>query len=189
MGSWYTLPQIRRQPVYPHLKHDGKAEVNKEGSVTCQKYYDEYSQKRLTGDIMACWCSHSICYGFHCIPIAEGQNDVFLALVTQWPKAPDQVVYDFACALGPYCWTREPDYFADTQFVIDRFHLSRHTKCSNASFLKTYADVDPALSKINSSAAECGNSGLAHIRKSISYMGQERAILYCWVFLCIWNCQ
>ncbi|KIK53452.1 hypothetical protein GYMLUDRAFT_178965 [Collybiopsis luxurians FD-317 M1] len=138
---------------------------------------------------MACWCSHSICYRFHCIPVAEGRNDVFSALVTCWPKAPERVVYNFACALGPYCWTWEPEFFADTQFVIDGFHSSGHTRCSTASFLKTYADVDPALSKINSSAAECGNSGLARIRKSISYMGQERAILYCWAFLCIWNRQ
>ncbi|KIK55617.1 hypothetical protein GYMLUDRAFT_175271, partial [Collybiopsis luxurians FD-317 M1] len=183
------LPQIQLQPMYPHLKHNGKAEVNREGSVTCQKYYDKYSQKCWTGGIMVCWCSHSICYGFHCIPVAEGQNNVFSALVTQWPKAPDWMAYDFACALGPYCWMQEPDFFADTQFIIDGFHLSRHTKCSKASFLKTYANVDPTLAKINSSAVECSNSGLAQICKSISYMEQDQAILYCWVFLCMWNCQ
>lgn len=161
--------------------------MNKERVGGCRKYYEEYSKKRLTGGIMACWCTHSICYGFHCIPVAEGRNDVFSALFTRWPSAPQTVVYDFACALGPYCWTREPEFFADTQFVIDGFHAPGHTRCSIAAFLKTYVDVDPGLKHLNSSAAECGNSGLARIRKSVSYMGQARAILYCWTFLWIWN--
>ncbi|KIK49835.1 hypothetical protein GYMLUDRAFT_183530, partial [Collybiopsis luxurians FD-317 M1] len=186
-GCWYLLLQICQRPLYPHIPRDGKAEMNPERSGTCRKYYNEYSKKRLTGGIMACWCSHSICYGFHCMPLAEGQNDVSSALLTRWPEAPERVVYDYACALGPYCWTRELEFFADMQFVIDGFHSTGHTKCSNASFLKMYADVQLGLAKLNSSAAECGNSGLARIRKSVSYMGQERAVMYCWVFLWIWN--
>ena len=72
----------------------------------CQKYYSQYGENRLTGGIMAVWCTHSICYGFHCIPQAEGRNDVFSAIYTRWEKAPEVVVYDFACALQPYCMTR-----------------------------------------------------------------------------------
>lgn len=115
---------------------------------------------------------------------------MFSALITRWPKAPERVVYDFACALGPYCWTREPDFFADTQFLIDGFHAGGHVKCSPAAFLKTYSEVDSSLSSINTSAAECGNSGLARIRKPVSYMTQEHAVIYSWVFISIWNrCQ
>ncbi|KAJ7926347.1 hypothetical protein B0H13DRAFT_1599660, partial [Mycena leptocephala] len=62
-----------------------------------------------------------------------------------------------------------------------------HTKCSPAAFLKSHCNVDPPLSHINSSAGECGNSGIARIRKSVSYMSQSRAILYSKVFLSIWN--
>ncbi|KIK50159.1 hypothetical protein GYMLUDRAFT_183146, partial [Collybiopsis luxurians FD-317 M1] len=187
-GCFYGLPQIRARPQYPKLPHDGKADVTKEQSGNCRKYYETYSQKCLTGGIMACWCTHSICYGFHCIPVAEGRNDVFSAMITRWPKAPSRVVYDFACALGPYCWTREPEFFADTQFVIDGFHAPGHTKCSPAAFLKTYSAVDAELIHLNSSAAECGNSGMTRIRKSVSYMVQAHAILYCWVFISVWNC-
>lgn len=136
---------------------------------------------------MACWCTHSICYGFHCIPVGEGRNDVFSAMITRWPKAPKRVIYDFACALGPYCWTREPQFFADTQFLIDGFHAAGHKKCSTAAFLKTYSEVDASLALLNTSAAECGNSGMARIRKSVSYMSQGHAILYTWVFISIWN--
>lgn len=82
---------------------------------------------------------------------------------------------------------REPEFFADTLFVIDAFHSKGHTKCSPAAFLTTYANVDPRLAHVNSSAAECGNGGLNRIRKSVSYMAQDRAIAYTRVFLCIWN--
>lgn len=136
---------------------------------------------------MCVWCTHSVCYGFHCIPKSEGRNDVFSAIITHWEKAPRIVVYDFACALGPYCMTREPDFFADTLFLIDDFHAAGHTRCSRASFLSTYANADPRLAHINSSAAECGNGGLHRIRKSVSYMSQDRAIQYTKVFLSIWN--
>jgi hypothetical protein len=97
------------------------------------------------------------------------------------------VVYDFAFVLGPYCMTREANFFADTLFLIDGFHAKGHTKCSPAAFLLTYSDVDPRLHHINSSTGECGNGGLAQIRKSVSYMSQDRAILYIKVFLLIWN--
>jgi hypothetical protein len=89
--------------------------------------------------------------------------------------------------LGPYCMTREPEFFADTLFVIDDFHAKGHSKCAPASFLKTYAELDPRLVHINSSAAECGNGGIARIRKSVSYMGQERAIIYMKTFFAVWN--
>lgn len=83
--------------------------------------------------------------------------------------------------------TREPDFFADTLFVIDDFHAQDHTKCSPAAFLKSYCNADPRLSSVNSSAGECGNSGLKKIRKSVSYMAQDRAIPFTKVFLSIWN--
>jgi hypothetical protein len=136
---------------------------------------------------MVVWCTHSICYGFHCIPESEGRNDVFSAMVTRWPVAPKRVVYDFACALGPYCMLREPSFFGRTFFTIDHFHAAGHTKCSPAAFLSEYANVDPRLVPINSSAGECGNSSLKRIRKSVSYMSQERAIIYTKVFLSVWN--
>ncbi|KAJ7675308.1 hypothetical protein B0H17DRAFT_835251, partial [Mycena rosella] len=114
-------------------------------------------------------------------------NDVFSAIITRWPEAPKRIIYNFACALGPYCMTREPVFFANTQFAIDDFHASGHTKCAPAAFLKTYAQVDPRLARINTSAAECGNGGISRIRKSVSYMTQARAIMFTRVFISIWN--
>ncbi|KAF8491008.1 hypothetical protein JB92DRAFT_3241490 [Gautieria morchelliformis] len=187
-GCFYTQPPIRIRPSCPRLPHDTRPEPPEDRGGQCSKYYSTYKTQGLTGGIMCCWCTHSICYGFHCIPHGEGRNDIFSAILTCWPVAPKLVVYDFACALGPYCLTREPEFFADTLFAIDDFHARGHTKCSPASFLSTYASLDPHLAKINTSAAECGNSGLHSICKSVSYMSQSHAIVYTHVFISIWNC-
>ncbi|KAJ7233197.1 hypothetical protein C8J57DRAFT_1195912 [Mycena rebaudengoi] len=188
-GCCYGLPKIRERPIYPKLKHDVQPDVGGKRGAKCSKFYSQYGEKRLTGGIMCVWCTHSICYGFHCIPRGEGRNDVFSALITRWEKPPKRVIYDFACALGPYCMTREPLFFSGTQFLIDDFHAIGHTKCAPAAFLKTYCAVDPRLGYINSSAGECGNSGISRVRKSVSYMSQDRAIVYTKVFLSIWNRQ
>jgi len=191
-GSCYSMPQIRHRPYYPGLVHDGQLdkggnEAKETSGEGCQKYYNTYGQQRLTGGLMVVWCTHSVCYGFHCIPIAEGRNEVFSAIYTHWEKAPDTIIYDFACNLQPYCMTREPDFFADTTFLIDLFHSSGHTKCGKACFLSNYTETDANLVGLNSSAAECGNGGILRIRKSVSYMSQERAIIYTKVYLSYWN--
>src|ERR1700750_3167947 len=147
------MPEIRKRPRYPGIPSDGKADVNREQGGNCSKYYDTYGKRRFTGGIMVCWCTHSICYGFHCIPESEGRNDVFSAMITRWEKAPKRVIYDFACALGAYCMAREPKFFADTKFMIDGFHAYGHSQCSSSSFVKSYMDIDSTLAKVNSSAA------------------------------------
>lgn len=180
------MPHIRDRPSYPALKEELRDSAS-EQKGGCRKFYSTYSSKRLTGGIMVCWCTHSVSYGFHSIPVGEGRNDVFSAIYTRWTKAPDVIVYDFACALQPYCLLREPDFFQNTLFAIDNFHAADHTKCAAACFLKTYKNSDPRLLRLNSSAGECGNQGLSRIRKAIGYMGQERAMMLTKVFLSVWN--
>jgi hypothetical protein len=48
------------------------------------------------------------------------------------PKAPEVVVYDFACQLHEYCLNREPEYYKHTLFVIDKLHQWNHSDCSLA---------------------------------------------------------
>ncbi|KAJ3562067.1 hypothetical protein NP233_g9807 [Leucocoprinus birnbaumii] len=181
-GCFYSLPKIRQRPVYPLLSNEQQdqgnqksaAEAEDTSSALCGKYFSSYSQRRLTGGIMAAWCPHSICYGFHFMPGYEGRNDPFSAMITRWPKAPKRVIYDFSCALGPYCLLREPQFFADTLFIIDNFHSRDHTKCAPACFASTYAQLDPQVSEINTSAAESGNSLILRIRKAEENPGMTR---------------
>ncbi|EJD45926.1 hypothetical protein AURDEDRAFT_63902, partial [Auricularia subglabra TFB-10046 SS5] len=184
-------PRIRARPTYPRLPTDTKTERNSVsdagGAIGCSKYYEAYGQQGITGGLMAVWCTHSICLGFHVIPKGEGRNDVFSALFTHWKRPPKYVIYDFACALAPYCMLREPEFFEDTIFLIDEFHGGGHTRCSPACFISNYRDFNSELKLINSSAAECGNAGLHRIRKSLSYLTQEHAIAFGYAFLAIWN--
>ncbi|EJD45046.1 hypothetical protein AURDEDRAFT_64771, partial [Auricularia subglabra TFB-10046 SS5] len=184
-------PQIRLRPEYPFLPGDKKVDraVVTEaggGGIGCSKYYEAYGRRGLTGGLMAAWCPHCVCLGFHCIPKGEGRNDVFPALYTRWPEAPETVVYDFACALAHYCMLREPRFFKNTRFVIDGFHAKGHTRCTKACFISNYAN-DSKISGVNSSAAECGNRGLLKIRRPLSYMSQRRAIIFTYTYMAIWN--
>ncbi|EJD35014.1 hypothetical protein AURDEDRAFT_75654, partial [Auricularia subglabra TFB-10046 SS5] len=182
--------RVHIRPNYINLKGDGRAERN---SVTgmdgigCSKYYSTYGKGGLTGGLMVLWCTHSVCYGFHCIPRGEGHDDVFSALYCYFERMPRKFIYDFACALAPYCMAREPDLFRNTLCICDKFHGSNHSSCSDACMMTNYIKTDPSLDKYNSSAAESGNSAMARIRKSMSYMTQRHAIIFVQVFLSLWN--
>ncbi|EJD42793.1 hypothetical protein AURDEDRAFT_67130 [Auricularia subglabra TFB-10046 SS5] len=183
------MPQVRVRPQYPGLPADGKIDrniVSGQDGIGCSKYFAEYSKQGYTGGIMGFWCTHGICYGFHCIPEGEGRNDAFSGLYTRWRTAPKVVIYDFACALGPYCMLREAEFFKDTVFIIDKFHASGHKACSPACFASNYS-YDPEIRGINTSAAEFGNSGLKRIRLPVRYMTQRHAIVYIHRYLSLWN--
>ncbi|EGO30403.1 hypothetical protein SERLADRAFT_404587 [Serpula lacrymans var. lacrymans S7.9] len=160
LGTGKSMPLVQHHPHYSHLKNDLRNEPDGRRGKKCSKYYAQYGKQRLTSGIITSY------------KIAQGTKSSS---------------YNFACALGPYCLTQEPDFFADTLFVVDAFHAKGHPKCSPAAFLTSYARTDPQLGHINSIAAKCGDSAIKRIQKSVSYMSQDRAILYTKVFLSIWN--
>jgi hypothetical protein len=180
-GSYYGKPPCRPRPFYEGKDVAETGNFESEGS--CRKLYTTYGKKTLTGGLMALWCPHLICLGFHKIPVAEGRNDVFSAIYQYWEKAPKAVIYDFGCQLGPYCMSREPEFFRDTLFAIDEMHANGHNNCSQACYVSNYMLVRPHLMRVNSSAAECNNAGLNRIRKSISYMDQPHAILFTYMYV------
>ncbi|EJD36135.1 hypothetical protein AURDEDRAFT_74537 [Auricularia subglabra TFB-10046 SS5] len=190
-GCFYGLPRVRLRPEYPHLPGDRKVDRSVvtdtgAGGIGCSKFYEANGIKGQTGGLMAAWCPHMVCLGFHCIPKGEGRNDVFSALFMHWEEPPKTVIYDFACALAHYCMLREPKFFRNTRFLIDGFHAKGHTRCSRCCFISSYKK-DSALCSVNSSAAECGNRGLLKIRRPLSYMSQRRAIVYVHTYLSVWN--
>lgn len=188
-GVCYVAPAIRIRSHYPKIPGDGLGEEKlvERAESECGKYYNTYKKAHLTGGIMVLWCRHSVCVGFHVIPTTEGRNDVFLALYTHWPVTPKIVVYDYACQLAPYSMVREPAFFCNTRFVVDEFHGTGHTKCSNACLATHAMQYDPSLQVVNTSAAEVGNSGAAKIQKSVSYMTQTHAIQYTKVYMDVMN--
>ena len=45
----------------------------------CRKWYETYQKQGLIIGLMAFWCTHGICVGYHFMKKAEGRNDVFSA--------------------------------------------------------------------------------------------------------------
>ncbi|KAI0778784.1 hypothetical protein BD413DRAFT_601469 [Trametes elegans] len=167
----YGLPAIRARWLYPKLCYDNAdTDVNTDDHGECNKFYKSYPRNGLAGGILVLWCTHSICLGFHTIPVTEGRNDVFSALYTRFPTAPEIIIYDFACQLAPYCFTREAEFFAHTRFFIDELHAQGHSRCGRACFASNAMCYDARVRAANTSAAECRNKGVWRIRKSVSYM-------------------
>ena len=71
-GSFYGRPPIRRRPYYEGRDNDRS--IDKAETGQCKKYYSTYGKQNLTGGLMAIWCPHLICLGFHLIPRAEGRS-------------------------------------------------------------------------------------------------------------------
>jgi hypothetical protein len=190
-GCFYPNPQIRYRPRYPGVNVDDRIDRSETKSTRtvdpnmgCSKFYSDSLEDGLTGGLLVLWCRHGISLGFHNIPQGEGRNDVFSAIYTRWPKAPKIVIYDFACALAPYCMLREAEFFKETRFYNDCFHASGHTKCSAATDLTFAREHDPLLLTIESSSvAESRNRMIRRITKSLSYMSERRAILLVYLFL------
>lgn len=63
---------------------------------------------------------------------------------------------------------RDPAFFGDTRFVVDRFHDSNHT-CGESFSLKSF----PQYSATNSQANEQANSETAMVKSMFSYMNVD----------------
>lgn len=78
-GVCYGSPPVRVRPKYTRIPDEDALEDKLQGlaervtdSAICGKYYDTYKKSGLVGGLMALWCRHSICIGFHVIPTCEG---------------------------------------------------------------------------------------------------------------------
>ncbi|KAF8989330.1 hypothetical protein BDQ17DRAFT_1393304 [Cyathus striatus] len=67
------MPQIQHRPIYPELKHG--------------RSHNKGGQDWGAEGIMAAWCTHPICYGFHSIPSSKGHNDQTKFLIDHFHAA------------------------------------------------------------------------------------------------------
>ena len=123
----------------------------------CRKTFPSHGV--LLPGILTCLCPHGKVYGATLMEQAESPRHVFETLLLHLPKAPDNIVYDFACQLQTYCLNREPRFFRKSRFLVDRFHEKNHSACGGTQRLKEYLAV-PELAALNSQAAEQLNSRL-----------------------------
>ncbi len=117
------------------------------------------------------------------MPRAEGRNEAFSFLFKFFARAPRLVVYDFACALQEYCLNREPAFFANTVFMVDRFHWFNHTACARSYNLSLYSIFDG----LNTQIAEQGNSALQAIKASVGQMKQRNFMWHLRLYMHFFN--
>lgn len=53
-------------------------------------------------------------------------TDVYITLCFFVALAPKLIIYDNACNLQEYCLNRDPGFFANTKFCVDKFHWYNH---------------------------------------------------------------
>lgn len=126
-------------------------------------------RRKTTGGLFSWFCPHGICYGFYIMKGAEGRDEVYSYLVQHFKRAPEVIVYDFACALESFCLNRSPSFFARTRFVVDRFHWYNHVGCAYSYDMGMYPDLDG----LNSQAAEQSNSRINNLKAMASSMRQD----------------
>ena len=116
----------------------------------------------------------------------ESPKHPFEIFRSRFETAPDVIIYDNACKLRQYCLNREPLFFKNTLFVMDRFHWKGHVGCTSGYSLDTYRlSVD--LRSINSQVNEQANAGLQRIRGQLAYMTLDNFMFTVSLFLCIKN--
>jgi len=52
----------------------------------------------------------------------KSPNVPFTIIRTRFAKCPDVVIYDKACNLHAYCLNRDPVFFKNCKFFVDRMH-------------------------------------------------------------------
>jgi hypothetical protein len=79
-------------------------------------------QNHTKGGFVFC-CPHHVIYGFHAMLRGESPRDPFTVLYTRLDRhnLPRYLFNDNACKLQSYCMRREPAFFADVRFLVDRY--------------------------------------------------------------------
>jgi hypothetical protein len=142
----YALPgwkQKRGLPRYSTFEHpDGKSKTSEETKCNLGRTETEWDAantpgltrgsgkggkpggkrpNKSRGAVVFC-CPHRVIYGFHVMLRGESPRDVFAVLYTRLNREhlPKFLVYDNSCSLRNYCMRREPAFFADVTFTVDR---------------------------------------------------------------------
>ena len=115
----------------------------------------------------------------------ESPRHPFEIFRSRFPAPPETIIYDNACKLHQYCLNREPAFFRNTKFLVDRFHWKGHIGCSGGYSLDAYKHS--AFKEINSQVNEQANAGLQRIKGQLAYMSFDNFMLTLSLFLAVKN--
>lgn len=87
----------------------------------CSKY-PYYTRDLVQGLLLGLCGMCGGLIGYEVMKTGESPAMVFNWILRHFEAAPKYVIYDNACNLARYAFSREPLYFRSTHFVVDRFH-------------------------------------------------------------------
>ena len=126
-----------------------------------------------------------MCYGFEILQQCESPRHPFQIFKTRFLKPPRAIIYDNACSLHQYCLNREPVFFMNTCFNVDRFHWKGHVGCSAGYNLDEY--ITMSIKSINSQVNEQANAGMQRIKGQLAYMNHSNFLFHLSLFLAMKN--
>ncbi|XP_077992815.1 uncharacterized protein LOC144446848 [Glandiceps talaboti] len=110
----------------------------------------------------------------------------FKIIKQRFKTAPRIIVYDNSCKLHQYCLNREPVFFKNTMFLVDRLHWCNHTGCSSGYNMKTYK-TNIEISNLNSQICEQTNATISRIKSQLAYMLLDNFVFHAALFLAVTN--
>ncbi len=144
-----------------------------------------YGHPTVSPGIFMIYCPHGVCYGFEVLRECESPRHPFLIFKTRFSKPPSKIIYNNGCRLHLYCLNREPVFFQDTRFFVDRFHWRGHVGCSSGYCVDQYSSANTR--EIKSPVNEQANAGLQRIRGQLAYLSLPNFVIHISLFLAIKN--
>ncbi|XP_077987997.1 uncharacterized protein LOC144442507 [Glandiceps talaboti] len=173
-------------PSLPHIRGKGRYKQDKTSQVEsgCRKFHGGHPT--LSPGIFTVCCPHKVCYGFQLMKQVESPAVPFSIIMTRFPTAPQIIIYDNCCKLHQYSLNREPEFFKNTLFLVDRLHWKNHTGCSSGYNMNVYK-YNADINKLNSQVCEQSNADLARIKAQVSYMLPDNFMFHVSLFLAVMN--
>ncbi|XP_065064713.1 uncharacterized protein LOC135690945 [Rhopilema esculentum] len=142
---------IAHWPDLPQKRHRGRYQIDQNRVSKKQNVCTKTSRGHpsLLPGVFTLFCNHEICYGFEVMTTSESPEVPFNVLFTHFEKAPKVVIYDNACNLHEYCLNRQPSFFQETRFLVDRLHWKNHSGCSEGYNMDRYLDLKGINSQTN----------------------------------------
>ncbi|RQM12737.1 hypothetical protein B5M09_011294 [Aphanomyces astaci] len=167
LHEWFPEARCRRQL-------GAYGDQHKNDDVICSKTAPS-ARYKMPGIFHFC-CPHGVCLGFTVMLDHESPVHPFSILCQRWQvtDSPRVVIMDNACNLHTYCLRREPYFFRNVWFLVDRLHYCNHVNCSSGYKVDNF----PFLKDISTVTCEVFNSTFKAVVKQAGFMGMENFILF-----------
>jgi hypothetical protein len=159
---WYPFWEKKRPlPFYAEFETDsGKSNT---AEARCAGHESAKPSKLPHTRGLYVWCCpHRVLYGIHIMLRGESPRDPFTVLYTRFNREelPQVLINDCSCSDQNYCFRREPTFFSNGRFVIDKFYYGKADGEIHLCGPTNSSHYYGLLTHVNTSACESVNSFL-----------------------------